>query len=141
MKDVVLLLPHLNGTLNGISFILLTAGYAFIRMGRKEAHKRCMLGALAASVLFLVSYVIYHYNAGSRPFTGQGLIRYVYFFILGTHVVLAVAIVPPVIMTARRALKGDFERHKRIARWTWPLWIYVSATGLLVYFFLYHLYA
>lgn len=141
MSDAVLLLPHLNATLNGISFVFLSAGYAFIRKGRKEAHRRCMLGALAASSLFLVSYVVYHANAGSRPFTGQGIIRPVYFLILITHVVLAAAIVPPVIVTVRRALKGDFQRHRRIARWTWPLWMYVSVTGLLVYLLLYHLYA
>ena len=135
--DPIAVLPHLNAALNGVSFVFLTAGYVMIRRGRKEAHRAFMLGAVTASSLFLISYVVYHANAGSRPFTGQGIVRPVYFFILITHVVLAAAIVPPVIVTLRRALKGEYDRHKRIARWTWPLWIYVSVTGLLVYFFLY----
>lgn len=140
MGDVSLL-PHLNAALNATCFVFLSAGYAFIRRKKVEAHRACMIGALAASVVFLISYVVYHAQAGSRPFTGTGLVRPVYFFILITHVILAAAIVPLAIVTLRRALKGDIERHRRIARWTWPLWIYVSVTGLMVYGMLYHLYA
>ena len=134
------LLPHLNGALNATSFIFLVAGYLFIRRKNIAAHRASMLGALTASSLFLISYVVYHASAGSRPFTGTGLIRPVYFFILITHIVLAVVIVPLVIITVRNAFKERIEKHRRIARWTWPIWIYVSITGLVVYFLLYHLY-
>lgn len=133
-------LPALNATLNGTAALLLMAGYVMIRTGRQEAHKRCMLGALAASVLFLVSYVIYHASTGSRPFTGTGPVRIVYFTILITHVVLAVAIVPLALITANRGLRARFDRHIRIARWTLPLWLYVSVTGVVIYLMLYQLY-
>ncbi|HXI04163.1 MAG TPA: DUF420 domain-containing protein [Candidatus Saccharimonadales bacterium] len=134
-------LPHLNGTLNGVSFVFLSAGYVFIKKRKIAAHRACMLTALGASILFLVSYVTYHAEAGSRHFPGTGIIRPVYFFILITHVILAAVIVPMAIVTVRRAFREQFDRHRAIARWTWPLWIYVSATGLIVYFLLYHLYA
>lgn len=137
--DLISWLPHLNATLNAFSFVFLSAGFVLIRQRRKEAHRICMLAALASSCLFLISYVVYHANAGSRPFAGEGLIRPVYFFILITHIILAAVILPLAIVTVHRALKERFDRHRRIARWTWPLWMYVSVTGLLVYFFLYHL--
>lgn len=133
-------LPALNATLNGTAALLLAAGYVLIRTGRQEAHKRCMLGALTASVLFLVSYVIYHANTGSRPFPGTGPVRIVYFTILITHVVLAVMIVPLALITANRGLRAQFDRHVRIARWTLPLWLYVSVTGVVIYLMLYRLY-
>ena len=133
-------LPALNATLNGTAALLLAAGYVLIRTGRQEAHKRCMLGALTASVLFLVSYVIYHANTGSRPFPGTGPVRIVYFTILITHVVLAVTIVPLALITANRGLRAQFDRHVRIARWTLPLWLYVSVTGVVIYLMLYRLY-
>lgn len=133
-------LPALNATLNGTAALLLMAGYVLIRTGRQEAHKRCMLGALAASVLFLVSYVIYHASTGSRAFTGTGPVRIVYFTILITHVVLAVAIVPLALITANRGLRARFDRHIRIARWTLPIWLYVSVTGVVIYLMLYQLY-
>ncbi len=133
-------LPAVNATLNGTAALLLAAGYGLIRAGRHTAHKRCMLGALAASVLFLVSYVTYHANIGSRPFPGTGAIRIVYFTILITHVVLAVAIVPLALMTATRGLRSQFDRHVRIARWTLPLWMYVSVTGVVIYVMLYRMY-
>ena len=133
-------LPALNATLNGTAALLLAAGYVLIRTGRQEAHKRCMLGALTASVLFLVSYVIYHANTGSRPFPGTGPVRIVYFTILITHVVLAVTIVPLALITANRGLRAHFDRHVRIARWTLPLWLYVSVTGVVIYLMLYRLY-
>jgi uncharacterized membrane protein YozB (DUF420 family) len=133
-------LPALNATLNATSAIFLTAGYLFIRRGRITAHKRCMLSALVTSTLFLTSYVIYHANTGSRPFPGVGPIRYVYFSILISHVLLAITIVPLALVTATRGLRAQYDRHVRIARWTLPLWLYVSVTGVVVYLMLYQLY-
>ena len=138
MNDSVL--PHLNAALNATSFLLLVAAFYKIRRGDVQTHRRLMLSALAVSGLFLVSYVVYHAQYGSVRFTGQGAVRAVYFIILVTHVVLAAAIVPLVFITVRRALAGDFARHRRIARWTYPLWVYVSVTGVVVYLMLYHLY-
>jgi len=132
-------LPLLNATLNGLAAIFLTLGYVNIRRGRQEAHKRCMLAALATSALFLVSYVIYHANAGSKPFEGEGVIRIIYFAILITHVVLAAAIVPMALLTASRGLRAQFDRHVRIARWTLPIWLYVSVTGVVIYLMLYRM--
>jgi uncharacterized membrane protein YozB (DUF420 family) len=132
-------LPALNASLNALATVFLLAGYVCIRSRRETAHKRCMIGALLTSTVFLASYVIYHYNAGSRPFTGQGPIRVVYFLILGTHVPLAALIVPLALITAFRGLRDDRARHVRIARWTLPLWLYVSVTGVLVYLMLYQL--
>ena len=133
------LLPTLNAFLNGLSAVLLTTGYYFIRQRRIAAHKRCMVAAVATSCLFLVSYLTYHFQIGSKPFQGQGVIRTVYFSILISHTTLAAAIVPLVIMTLRRAWKGNFERHARIARRTLPLWLYVSVTGVVVYWMLYRM--
>jgi putative membrane protein len=134
------LLPHLNAALNATSFLLLVAALYQIMRGNVTAHRRLMLTALAVSGLFLVSYVVYHAQYGSIRFAGQGIVRPVYFFILITHVVLAVVIVPLVAVTLRRALRGDFARHRRIARWTYPIWLYVSITGVVVYLLLYHIY-
>ena len=133
-------LPTLNATLNGIAALLLLSGYVFIKSGRQRQHQWCMIGALTTSALFLVSYVIYHLNAGSRPFEGQGAIRVVYFAILITHVILAAVIVPLALVTAARGLWGQFDRHVRIARWTFPIWLYVSVTGVVIYLMLYQLY-
>ena len=130
-------LPLLNATLNGIATILLVLAYIFIRRRLVRAHRATMLAAFATSVLFLVSYVIYHVNAGSRPFHGQGPIRTVYFTILISHVVLAAAIPPLAIVTLWRGLAGRFAPHVAIARWTLPLWLYVSITGIIVYWMLY----
>lgn len=132
-------LPGLNAALNSASALLLLSGYVFIRRGRIAAHRRCMLAALGTSALFLISYLVYHYNVGSVAFTGQGLIRRVYFTILISHTILAMAIVPLVLITVSRALRGRFDRHKRIARWTLPLWFYVSVTGVIVYWMLYRM--
>lgn len=132
-------LPLLNACLNATSAALLTAGYVSIRMKRVGAHKTCMVSALVVSTLFLASYVTYHALTGSRPFGGRGLLRLVYFPLLISHVVLAAAIVPLALTTVYRALRADFARHVRIARWTLPLWLYVSVTGVLVYWMLYHL--
>ena len=132
-------LPALNATLNGIAGALLALGYYFIRRKRIAAHRACMLSAFAASTLFLVSYLIYHSQVGSRPFPGHGGVRLLYFTILSTHIVLAAAIVPMALITLRRGLKLDVARHRRIARWTWPLWMYVSVTGVVIYVMLYRL--
>lgn len=140
MTDLYSVLPHLNAALNASSFILLSSGYYFIRRGRVNAHRNCQLSALTASIIFLISYVIYHQHHGATRFAGQGIARPVYFTILTTHTVLAIAIVPLIIVTLRRALRGDFLRHKALARWTLPMWLYVSVTGVLVYLMLYHLY-
>ena len=130
-------LPAVNAWLNGTSAVLLTAGWAFVRRRRIAAHRACMLGAFCVSVLFLLSYVTYHALAGSRPFAGQGWARWVYFPILITHVVLAAAMVPFVLTTLYRALGADFARHARLARFTLPVWLYVSVTGVVVYCMLY----
>ncbi|HYX27222.1 MAG TPA: DUF420 domain-containing protein [Pyrinomonadaceae bacterium] len=139
-NDPYSILPHLNATLNASSFLLLASGYYFIRRGHVQAHRRCQLSALAASVLFLISYIVYHAHHGTTRFAGQGIARPIYFTILTTHTVMAVVIVPFVIVTLRRALRGDFLRHRAIARWTLPMWMYVSITGVIVYLMLYHLY-
>ena len=133
-------LPLVNAILNGIAAILLVIGYVCIRRGRRDAHRLAMLAAFGTSVLFLTSYVIYHAHAGSRPFTGQGPVRIVYFAILISHVVLAAMIPPLAGLTLWRAFRERFDRHVRIARWTLPLWLYVSVTGVVVYVMLYHLY-
>jgi uncharacterized membrane protein YozB (DUF420 family) len=132
-------LPLVNATLNAIAAAFLAAGWRFIRQGDRAAHRACMLAALGCSALFLTSYLVYHANVGSRPYTGTGLLRAVYFFILITHVVLAAAIVPLVVVTVVRAWRGRFEAHRAIARWTLPLWLYVSVTGVVVYVMLYQL--
>ena len=132
-------LPLLNATLNALAGILLVSAYIMIRKGNIARHRALMLAAFSTSVLFLVSYVIYHVNIGSRAFTGTGVIRVVYFTILITHVVLAIAIVPMAVVTLRRGLRRDDLRHKAIARWTFPIWLYVSVTGVVVYGMLYML--
>ena len=132
-------LPALNATLNGISFLFLVAGYVFIRRGQWKKHRACMVGALVMSALFLTSYVIYHLNVGSVPFQRTGWIRTVYFAVLIPHVILAAAIVPLVLMTVSRALSKRYDRHRAIARWTLPLWMYVSITGVIVYVMLYQM--
>jgi len=132
-------LPALNASLNAASALLLLVGYLLIRAGRREAHRRAMLLALACSALFLVSYLTYHFHVGSVRFTKTGAIRSVYFAILISHTVLAVAILPLVLLTTARGLRGRFDAHRRIARVTLPLWAYVSVTGVVVYWMLYRL--
>lgn len=133
-------LPAVNAVLNGTAAVFLISGYILIRRGRQQLHKRCMLAALITSALFLISYVTYHANAGSRPFPGHGPIRTLYFSILITHVVLAAAILPLALTTAARGLWAQYDRHVRIARWTLPIWIYVSVTGVVIYLMLYQMY-
>jgi uncharacterized membrane protein YozB (DUF420 family) len=132
-------LPALNATLNGIAGAFLLYGFYCIRRGRIERHRRAMLAAFTTSTLFLISYVIYHANVGSRPFTGVGPIRLVYFTILITHIVLAAAIVPMALVTLKRGLVRDDARHRRIAKITWPIWMYVSVTGVVIYVMLYRM--
>jgi putative membrane protein len=132
-------LPALNAILNSISGLLLVTGYLMIRQRRLKAHRACMLGAFTTSTLFLISYVIYHVNVGSIAFTGHGVIRIVYFTILISHIVLAVSILPLALVTLIQALRERFDQHARIARWTLPIWLYVSVTGVAVYFMLYRM--
>jgi putative membrane protein len=132
-------LPAIDAALNATSAAFLTLGYVFIRRKNIKAHKVCMLAAVGTSALFLVCYLTYHYFHGATRFSGQGAVRWVYFSILGSHSVLAVVIIPLVLMTLHRAFRGRFEKHKRIARWTLPLWLYVSVTGVIVYWMLYRL--
>jgi uncharacterized membrane protein YozB (DUF420 family) len=130
--------PFLNACLNLSSAVLLVLGFSFIRRGRVEAHRKSMLAAVACSVLFLISYVVYHYSAGSVKYQGTGVLRGVYFTILISHTILAVVVVPLVITSLTYALKSRFDRHRRWARRTFPVWIYVSITGVVVYLMLYH---
>lgn len=133
-------LPHVNALLNTAATILLIVGYFFIRQKRVTAHKACMIGATTVSAAFLVCYLVYHFEVGSVKFTGQGAIRTVYFSILLSHTVLAATVPVFVGFTLVRALRGQFEKHRRVARWTLPIWLYVSVTGVLVYLMLYQLY-
>ena len=132
-------LPALNATLNATATVLLVTGYVFIRRGEWRKHRVCMIGALVVSALFLTSYVIYHLQVGSVPFQKTGWIRTVYFAVLIPHVILAAAITPMVLLTASRALSGRYDKHRVIARWTLPLWLYVSVTGVIVYWMLYRM--
>lgn len=132
-------LPALHAFLNATNVVILTTGYIFIRLKKVTAHKTCMLAALGVSSLFLVSYVIYHYQVGSVAFEGTGFIRPVYFTLLISHIVLAACIVPLALVTIYRAWNEQFDKHKRIARWTLPIWLYVSVTGVIVYWMLYRL--
>jgi len=132
------ILPTVNAVLNATAALALLGGYAAIRRRRVGIHRACMLTAFAVSTLFLVSYVTYHYQVGSRPFGGTGWVRLAYFAILLSHTILAVAIVPLVLTTLYRALTAQFTRHAGLARWTFPLWLYVSVTGVVVYWMLYH---
>jgi len=133
-------LPLVNALLNSLATILLISGYVAIRRGKIQVHRALMLCAFATSVLFLTSYLIYHAHVGSRPFPGRGLVRTVYFTILISHVVLAAVIPPLAAVTLWQALRSRFDRHVRIARWTLPLWLYVSVTGIVVYLMLYQMY-
>jgi uncharacterized membrane protein YozB (DUF420 family) len=130
-------LPAVNASLNALSALLLTIGWFLIKARRIAAHRRCMISAFVTSCLFLISYVIYHAQVGSKPYPGTGLLRQVYFAILIPHVVLAALVLPLAIITLRRGLRRDDIRHRRIARWTLPVWLFVSVTGVVVYLMLY----
>jgi uncharacterized membrane protein YozB (DUF420 family) len=133
-------LPAVNASLNALSAVFLTMGFIFIKRQRQTAHRNCMITACCTSLLFLTCYVIYHAHAGRTVFKNPEWFRPIYLTLLLTHTVLAVTIVPMVIVTLSRALRQRFDRHKQIARWTWPIWMYVSVTGVLIYFLLYHIY-
>jgi putative membrane protein len=133
-------LPTLNAALNASSAVLLALGFRFIRRRAVTAHRACMLAAFGVSMLFLISYLTYHYYVGSVRFTGTGWVRGVYFAILISHTILAALVPPLAIVTLTRAVRGQLDRHRRLARWTLPIWLYVSVTGVVVYVMLYHLY-
>jgi putative membrane protein len=133
------LLPHVNATLNGLAAVLLVGGFTCIRNGWRTAHRRCMLAAFAASALFLGSYITYHATHLATPFPGQGAARGVYYTILVSHILLAIAVVPLALTVLYRARREDFPRHRRLARWTLPIWLYVSVTGVVVYWMLYRI--
>ena len=130
-------LPAVNACLNGLSTVFLTAGFIFIRRKNKTAHRNCMIAAFITSTIFLACYLVYHANAGHTVFKNPEWFRPIYLVLLFTHIVLAVVIVPMIFMTLSRAMKQRFELHKKIARWTWPIWMYVSVTGVLIYWLLY----
>jgi uncharacterized membrane protein YozB (DUF420 family) len=133
------LLPTVNAVLNGCAAVLLVCGFIMIRQRRIQTHRRFMLTAFAVSTLFLVSYLVYHFNAGMVRFQHAGAIRTAYLWILGTHTVLATAVPVLAIVTLSRGLAARFDKHRKIARWTFPIWLYVSVTGVVVYLMLYHL--
>lgn len=134
-------LPALNAAFNALATVFLVTGYVFIRRGNRTAHRNCMIGALIASTLFLAGYLTYHFNVpGVTRFRDPAWFRPIYLVLLLTHTVLAAAIVPMVLVTLIRAIRGRFELHKKIARWTWPLWMYVSITGVLIYLLLYQIF-
>lgn len=141
MLDV---LPSINATLNGTAAVLLTLGYIAIRRKNVAVHMRLMISAVVVSALFLICYLVYHYlkhqatGKGHTPFQGTGIIRPIYFTLLISHVILAAVNLPMILITLYRAAKGQFDKHRRIARWTWPIWMYVSVTGVIVYLMLYH---
>lgn len=138
--DTANTLPHLNALLNALTMLLLVVAFALIRQRRITGHRRAMIGAIAVSALFLVSYLIYHFSAPIFVFRGEGAVRPVYYALLISHVVLAAIVTPMILMTAWRGLRRLDERHRALARWTWPLWMYVSVSGVVVYALLYHVY-
>ncbi|MBT4740483.1 MAG: DUF420 domain-containing protein [Rhodospirillaceae bacterium] len=133
-------LPHINAVLNSISTVLLLIGFVLIKTGRKEAHRKVMISAIMVSAVFLVSYLAYHFTAPIFVFPGTGWAIPAYYTLLISHVVLATVVSPMVVVTAWRAFHGQFDRHKAIARWTWPVWMFVSVSGVAVYAILYHVY-
>ena len=140
MSPLISSLPHLNAALNATATVLLLTGWLLIKRRRIQQHRAVMIAAVITSAAFLTSYVIYHANTGSKPFPGTGAIRTVYFAILIPHVILAAVSLPPILITFIRGLRRDDQRHRRIARWTLPVWLYVSVTGVIVYVMLYRLY-
>ena len=139
MSPIISSLPHLNAALNATATVLLVTGWLLIKRRRIQQHRAVMIAAVITSAAFLTSYVVYHANAGSKPFPGTGAIRTVYFAILIPHVILAAVSLPPILITFIRGLRRDDQRHRRIARWTLPVWLYVSVTGVIVYVMLYRI--
>lgn len=140
LDEIIPYLPHFQAALNTSAALLLGVGYYFIRNQNRYAHQNCMIAALAISTVFLVSYLTYHIRVGYMPFAGQGIIRPFYFTMLATHVFLAAVIVPMVLVTVVYAIRGNFNKHPHIARWTLPIWFYVSVTGVLIYILGFHIY-
>jgi uncharacterized membrane protein YozB (DUF420 family) len=140
LEQIIPYLPHFQAILNTCAALLLAAGYTYIRNDNRQAHQKCMIGALIISTIFMISYLTYHAEVGYTPFTGQGIIRPFYFTLLASHVILAAVIVPLVLTTAYFAITGNFDRHPRIARWTLPLWFYVSVSGVIIYILGFHVY-
>ena len=132
--------PALNASLNGVSAVLIATGHSLIHRGKVQLHRTFMVAAVATSSLFLITYLYYHAHVGSVRFPGQGWVRPVYFALLISHTLLAAAVVPLVLVTLTAALRGQIERHRRVARWTYPIWLYVSVTGVVVYLMLYQIY-
>jgi uncharacterized membrane protein YozB (DUF420 family) len=140
VDDIIPYLPHFQALLNTAATLLLATGYYFIRKQKPGLHRGCMATALLISSLFMVSYLTYHARVGYMPFTGQGIIRPFYFTLLASHVILAAVIVPLVLTTVFFAITGNFDKHPRIARWTLPLWLYVSVSGVVIYILGFHIY-
>ncbi len=141
LNEIIPYLPHFQAILNTLSALFLGAGYYFVRNQNHIAHRNCMITALVISAIFMISYLTYHAEVGYTPFTGQGIIRPMYFTMLASHVILAAIIVPMVLVTVTYAVKGNFRKHPQIARWTLPLWFYVSVSGVLIYILGFHVYA
>lgn len=140
LDDIIPWLPHFQALLNTAATLLLLTGYYFIRHANRNLHRLCMATALLVSAVFMVSYLTYHARVGYMPFAGQGMIRPFYFTLLASHVILAALIVPLVLYTVLLALRGKFDRHPRVARWTLPLWLYVSVSGVVIYLLGFHVY-
>ena len=140
LDEIIPYLPHFQAILNTSAALFLTAGYYFIRARNQHAHRTCMITALVISSVFMVSYLTYHAEVGYMPFAGEGIIRPFYFTMLASHVILAAVIVPMVLITVVFAIKGNFDKHPRIARWTLPAWFYVSVSGVLIYILGFHIY-
>lgn len=140
LDDIVPYLPHFQAALNTSAALLLGVGYYFIRTQNRYGHRKCMVAALVISSMFMVSYLTYHARVGYIPFSGEGFIRPVYFTILASHIILAAAIVPMVVLTVVYAIRDNFNKHPHIARWTLPLWFYVSISGVLIYVLGFHIY-
>ena len=140
LDDLIRLMPPFQAVMNTLAIVLLSTGYYFIRSGNRAMHRRCMIVTLIVSSVFLVSYLSYHAMVGYQPFAGRGLIRPLYFTLLASHIVLAAIIVPLVLATVWFAARGRFDRHPYIARWTLPIWLYVSASGVVVYLLGFHVY-
>jgi uncharacterized membrane protein YozB (DUF420 family) len=140
VDDIIPYLPHFQALLNAAATLLLATGYYFIRNAKPDLHRACMATALVISSLFMVSYLTYHARVGYMPFAGQGIIRPFYFTLLASHIILAAVIVPLVLTTVFFAIRGNFNKHPRIARWTLPLWLYVSVSGVVIYILGFHIY-
>ena len=139
-NETITNLPHFHVSLNASVAAIILLGYYFIKADKPYAHRNCMIAAMTISVVFMISYLTYHANVGYVPFNGQGTIRMFYFTLLTSHVILAATFIPMILVTAVRAIRGNFYEHSRIARWTFPIWLYVSVTGVLIYILVFHLY-